>query len=244
MLWPVGVALIATAVLFATGIIDKIAVAVAIFLILTTTAVTLFEYHRGAMARVRTHNEIYPLALYTLFGRNRRRYGGYMIHLGVIVMAIGIIGSQGYQLETQRPVAAGQTITLGNYVLEYQTLERFVATDGRSVMRAQADVYRNGRLVGHVTPRIDSFSGGETATIPSTITTLTGDDFYVVLVAWEPTSLSSATFKVYLNPLVNWIWGGGFIFILGTLIAAWPDWAEERREVRSTARLVGAAGDK
>ncbi|HPV05506.1 MAG: cytochrome c-type biogenesis CcmF C-terminal domain-containing protein [Aggregatilineales bacterium] len=206
-----------------------------------TTSVTLLEYHRGAYARVKAQGESYPRALWTLFGRNRRRYGGYMIHLGVIIMAIGVIASNAFQLETQRPLSAGQTITLGDYVLEYENLERFVATDGRSVMRAQTVVYRDGREIARLAPRIDNYPNGQPMSIPGKYSSLLGDDFYVLLVTWEETTLSSATFKVYFNPLVNWVWGGGLVFVIGTAIAAWPDFSEERRLVPSVRRRPAAA---
>ena len=79
--------------------------------------------------------------------------------------------------------------------------------------------------------------------IPGKYTSLGGDDFYVLLVTWEPLSLSSATFKIYYNPLVNWVWGGGFIFIIGTLIAAWPDFAEERNRVPVKRQQLAPSGD-
>jgi len=207
-------------------------------------SITLFEFHRGAMARVQAHGESYPAALWTLFGRNRRRYGGYLIHLGVVIMAIGVVSSYGFQTETQRAVAAGETITLGDYVLRYDSLERFIATDGRSVTRAQATVFHNGREVAVIRPRIDNYPSGQPMSIPGKYTSLAGDDFYVLLVTWEPLGLSSATFKIYHNPLVNWVWTGGFVFILGTLVAAWPDFSEERRTLAApTRRLAPAAGD-
>ena len=72
------------------------------------------------------------------------------------------------------------------------------------------------------------------------------DDFYVLLTTWEGTGSGAATFKIYVNPLVNWVWAGGLIFILGTLVAAWPD-AETRRKVaakgRLSARPAPAVGD-
>jgi cytochrome c-type biogenesis protein CcmF len=206
-------------------------------------AVTLLEFHRGAMARVRAHCESYPKALWTLSGRNRRRYGGYMIHLGVVIMSIGIISSNVFQLETQRAVSAGQAITLGNYVLEYQTLESLVAADGRRAIRAQTVVYRNGREVARLAPRVDSYPSGQSVSIPGKYTAFPGDDFYVLLVAWEQLDLSSATFKIYHKPLVNWVWYGGFVFIVGTLIAAWPDFGEERRAIaRPTRQPTPVAG--
>ncbi len=240
MLWPVGITVLVVAALAALGV-RRPGALIGYGLAVLTASITLLEYHRGAIARVQSHGEPYPLALWTLFGRNRRRYGGYMIHLGVVIMAIGIISSQAFQLETQRALSAGQTITLGGYVLEYENLERFVATDGRSVMRAQTVVYRNGREVARLAPRIDNYPSGQPMSIPGKYTNLQGDDFYVLLVTWEETSLSSATFKVYYNPLVNWVWGGGFVFILGTLIAAWPDFSEERRTVAQVSRRPAPA---
>lgn len=243
MLWPVAITALAVVLMVVLGL-RRPGALIGYGLAILAAAITLFEYHRGAVARVKSHSESYPAALWTLFGRNRRRYGGYMIHLGVVIMAIGIISSQGFQLETQRALSAGQTITLGDYVLEYQNLERFVATDGRSVMRAQTVVYRDGREVARLAPRIDNYPSGQPMSIPGKHTTLLGDDFYVLLVTWEETTLSSATFKVYVNPLVNWVWGGGFVFILGTLIAAWPDFSEERRAVAQVSRRPApAAGD-
>jgi cytochrome c-type biogenesis protein CcmF len=243
VLWPSALTVVVAVVLLALGV-HRPGVLLGFVLAVFAASVTLLEYYRGAAARVRTRGESFPQALWTLFGRNRRRYGGYMIHLGVVIMAVGIISSNAFQLETQQPLAAGQTITLGDYVLEYEGLERFVATDGRSVMRAQTIVYKNGREIAQLAPRIDNYPGGQPMSIPGTISSPLGDDFYVLLVTWEQTTLSSATFKVYYNPLVNWIWGGGGIFIIGTLIAAWPDFSEERRTVTHARRTpLPAAGD-
>jgi len=65
------------------------------------------------------------------------------------------------------------------------------------------------------------------------------DDFYVLLVDWENIAANGATFKIYLNPLINWLWTGGLTFILGTLVAAWPD-AEERKRVVAVTAAVRA----
>ncbi|MEK7328937.1 MAG: cytochrome c-type biogenesis CcmF C-terminal domain-containing protein [Chloroflexota bacterium] len=68
------------------------------------------------------------------------------------------------------------------------------------------------------------------------------DDFYVLLVGWEPISTGGATFKVYLNPLINFVWLGGMIFILGTLVAAWPDAEVEIERVRQTKQVPAVVG--
>ncbi|NDJ53568.1 MAG: heme lyase CcmF/NrfE family subunit [Chloroflexi bacterium] len=250
ILWPTLVTVVVMVVLAVFGVRNPLAL-VGLTISIWAGTITLFEYYRGAQARMRAHDENVFVAMWTLLGRNRRRYGGYMIHLGVVIMAIGILASSVYQLETQQPVSAGQTITIGDYVLEYETLERYVATDGRAVTQAQVNVFRNGREVGHMVPRIDNYPSGQPMSIPGKIMSPLGDDFYVLLVSWEQLSLSSATFKVYVNPLVNWVWGGGFVFIIGTLIAAWPNLntapSTERRMdqtvVQPPRRAAPAAGD-
>src|SRR5574341_611344 len=233
MLIPAGVAVllvVGMVIAMLTGLAALNAGAIAGYGFATLAAlVTVLEFHKGAQARVQSHQENYFSALKTLIERNRRRYGGYMIHLGVVIMAIGIISSYGLQTETQQAVAAGQTITLDGFVVQYDGLERFVATDGRSVARVNVIVYRNDREVARLSPRIDFYEGGERSTLPGIYTTITGDDLYIRLVDWEQVELSSATIKVYHNPLVNWVWGGGLIFIVSTLVAAWPDFSEERQ---------------
>jgi cytochrome c-type biogenesis protein CcmF len=111
------------------------------------------------------------------------------------------------------------------------------------VARAVVSVYRDGRHVGDLYPRRDYyFLAEQPMTIPGVRSTLE-DDFYVLLVGWEPIAAEGATFKVYRNPLVNFVWLGGLVFILGTAVAAWPaaDSAAERRRLEaSRAAMAGA----
>lgn len=187
------------------------------------SAVTLYEFWRGAQARSRRMQENLPLALWRLAGRNRRRYGGYIIHLGVVLMAIGIIGIEIFQVETQGTIPQGGEISLGEYRMTYDSLAIFNTDDGRNVARAEVSVYRNNKFVGILYPRRDYYyESQQPMTIPGVRSTWE-DDFYVLLVDWLPVTSQGATFKVYRNPLVNWMWLGGIVFILGTMVAAWPD---------------------
>jgi len=202
-------------------------------------SVTLYEFWRGAMARHHRAGENFFVALWNLAGRNRRRYGGYTIHLGVVLMAIGIIGIELFQTETQATISEGETITLGDYNMVYRDLAIFDTPDGRNVARAVVEVEKNGRVVGELYPRRDYFyESQQPMTIPGVRSTWE-DDFYVLLVNWESISDQGVTFKIYHNPLVNWLWLGGLVFILGTLIAAWPD--KDPAVSRVTARKPGAA---
>lgn len=207
--------------------------------------VTLYEFWRGARARRRRFGEPLPQALWRLAGRNRRRYGGYVIHLGVVLMAFGIVGIELFQTETQGTLARGEQITLGRYVMIYESLAEWDAADGRNITRAVVSVYRDGRPVGELYPRRDYYyAAQQPMTIPGVRSTLE-DDFYVLLVGWEPIAAQGATFKVYHNPLVNFVWLGGLVFLLGTLVAAWPEREPvfaSRRAPASGPRTAGAGG--
>jgi cytochrome c-type biogenesis protein CcmF len=204
-------------------------------------AVTLYEFWRGALARHRKSGESFPVALWRLAGRNRRRYGGYVIHLGVVLMAIGIIGIELFQTETQGTLAQGEQMTLGKYTITYDSLAVFDTNDGRNVARAVVSVYKDGKFVDELHPRRDYYyESQQPMTIPGVRSTWE-DDFYLLLVDWQPVSTAAATFKIYHNPLVNWLWLGGIVFILGTLIAAWPDKDPETLAVKSARTSYAGA---
>ena len=203
-------------------------------------AVTLYEFWRGALARHHKSGENIFLALGRLASRNRRRYGGYTIHLGVVLMAIGIIGLELFQVETQGTIPEGGELTLGNYSVRYDRLDIFDTNDNRSVARATLSVYKNGKFVTELHPRRDFFyESQQPMTIPGVRSTME-DDLYVLLVDWLPSTADGATFKIFHNPLVNWLWLGGLVFIAGTFIAAWPDKEPEYVPTTTQARTPKA----
>ncbi len=219
---PMLASLVIVAALLVSGMRQPAAI-LGFWLVAFVAFVTLYEFWRGALARHRKSGESMPVALWQLAGRNRRRYGGYVIHLGVILMALGVIGIEIFQTETQGTIPQGQQLVLGDYSVRYDSLATFDTPDGRNVARAVLSVYKNGNFVGELHPRRDYYyESQQPMTIPAVRSTWE-DDFYVLLVDWQPISSQGATFKIYHNPLVNWLWLGGFVFILGTLVAAWPD---------------------
>ena len=137
-------------------------------------------------------------------------------------MALGIIGIELFQTETQGTLARGQSLGFG-YTVRYDSLAIFDVQDGRNVARAEVTVFKDGRNLGTLAPRRDYYyDSGQPMTIPGVRSTMS-EDLYVLLVDWQPVSEQGATFKVYHNPLINWLWVGGFVFIFGMLVAAWPD---------------------
>jgi cytochrome c-type biogenesis protein CcmF len=192
--------------------------------------VTLFEFWRGARSRNKKQNENFLVSIWKLAGHNRRRYGGYLIHLSMVVMAIGILGIELYQTTTQKTLAVGEDIQIAGYTLRYDSLAQFPYSDGRIVTRAALSVFRGGQFLGNLYPRNDYYTtSGQPMTIAGVRSTL-ADDLYVVLVNWEDVSAAQAPFKVYHNPLVNWLWIGSLMFIFGFLVAAWPEREREKLE--------------
>ena len=240
-MWKPVIASLVVVVLVLVAGIRQPAALLAFWLCAFVISVTVYEFWRGALARHRKSDESLPLALWRLIGRNRRRYGGYVIHLGVVLMAIGIIGIEVFQTETQGTISQGESISIGQYELTYDSLANFDTEDGRNVARAVVTVYKNGEAVGELYPRRDFYyESQQPMTIPGVRSTWE-DDFYVLLVDWQPVSTIGATFKIYHNPLVNWLWLGGLVFILGTLIAAWPDKDPDVSKVRANSKSYAAA---
>ncbi len=245
LMWPAGWGLVTAGVLY-FGVGVQIPGALLGFgLCGFTLAATLIEYWRGVRARRKSRGENYAVALWQLVGRNHRRYGGYLIHIGVVLVAIGVIGSRGYQVETQKNLAVGQTMTIaspviGAYELTYRGLRDGQSPDDRVITEATLDVKFNGQPVGTITPTREFFVvQQQPMTIPAKRSTLR-DDLYVILAGWEGDG-QTATFKAYINPLVNWLWIGGFVFILGTIVAAWPTAQEREPRVAAQVSATGAA---
>jgi cytochrome c-type biogenesis protein CcmF len=218
---PLAVSLLALAALFLSGIRSAGAL-IGFWLAAYAAAVTLYEYGREALGRRRTTGESLPLALWRLAGRNHRRYGGFIIHLGVVFCAIGILGMQIYQTQTQGTIPVGGALKLDGYTITYKSLAVFDTSDGRNVARAVVDVSKNGVDLGELYPRHDYYYASEQPmTIPGVRSSIE-DDVYVDLVDWNPITSQGATFKVFHNPLIDWLWFGAFVFILGAIVAAWP----------------------
>jgi cytochrome c-type biogenesis protein CcmF len=200
--------------------------------------VTVYEYWRGARARQRSQGENILTAFWNLTGRNRRRYGGYIVHLSIMLMAIGILGIELFQVETQGTIAVGDSLEISGYTIKYKEVASWDNPGaGVNYTRAVVEVYdENGKFLGNLNPRKDYyFDSQQPMTIPGQLASLK-DEVYVLLIDWEPISPVGTTFKIYVNPLVNWLWLGSLLFLVGVIIAAWPDRDPERVTVRSGKR--------
>jgi cytochrome c-type biogenesis protein CcmF len=211
-------------------------------LVALSGSITLYEYGRAVWARHNATGENLPIALWRLAGRNRRRYGGYVIHLGVVMMALGVIGIEMFQEQTQGTILPGQTITLSDYTVTLKKLDVFDTQDGTNmnIGRAVLDITKGGQYLGELHPRRDYYyESQQPMTIPGVRSNLE-DDLYIILVDWQLEGAGGVTLKVFHNPLVMWMWLGALVFILGTSIAAWPDKDPELERVRMPIRAEGS----
>jgi cytochrome c-type biogenesis protein CcmF len=206
------------------------------WLVAFTASITLYDYGRAVLARHRRTGENLGVSLWHLAGRNRRRYGGYLVHLGIVLMALGVIGIDLFQTETQGTLKKGQSLQLAGYTVTFRDLAVFDTEDGRNVARAVVDVSKGNNQLAELHPRRDYYySQEQPMTIPGVRSTME-DDVYVLLVDWQPISSTGATFKVYHNPLVNWLWFGCLLLFFGALVAAWPDKDPEPARARAPVR--------
>jgi cytochrome c-type biogenesis protein CcmF len=196
------------------------------------------EYVRGVRARRRATGEDPGTALINLVKRNGRRYGGYIVHIGMLLVALGIIGHEFYQSEGQANLKPGESITVANYTLTYRTL---VQTQGPNYIEytAPIDMTRNGRSIGQILPKKHLyFKNQEQPMTEVGLRPGVVEDVYVVLAGFEDGG-ATASFKVYINPLMSWMWVGGLVVILGVFVSAWPRKAAGTAEAE--ARVPGAA---
>ena len=193
-----------------------------LWLITFSLSAILTEFWKGIQARHSTRGENPLSALVNLIRRNHRRYGGYIIHIGVVLIAMGVIGDAYFKQETQGTISQGESLTVGGYRLEFKELLGYPGSDGREVVEAITSLSQDGQVIRQLSPRRDYFVVQEQPVSVPGVYSTPGTDFYVLLVGWDNMG-TSATFKVYVNPLINWVWIGGLVMIFGTIIATWSN---------------------
>ncbi len=193
--------------------------------------ILLFDLINAFFSRRKHHQESLVRTFVHLLKRNRRRYGSILIHISVALMCIGILGIELNQSETQARLTIGESVTLGPYSVQLESISEFDLDDGRNVTRAEMRVYENHKFISTLYPRRDYFYTSQQAvTIPGINSSLQ-DDLYVVLVDWEPINSNQATFKVYRNLFINWLWIGGIGLLVGGIISMGTRLVKKRKSV-------------
>jgi cytochrome c-type biogenesis protein CcmF len=194
-------------------------------------AITILgEFWRGASVRRSMQHESWPTALATLVRRNRRRYGGYVVHLAVVLAVIGIVGTTAYTTVHETTVKVGDRIAVRDYRLTFLGLRRTSGPNFDEV-EARFAVARGGDRLGTIAPATRVYTvEGQSNEVAIRTDYGRGEDLYAILSSVLPDGRVHV--KVLINPLVNVLWLAGIVFLAGGLVAAWPD----RREARRLAR--------
>ena len=225
--WPLGVALGTGLVLLALGAGSSIPGLIAYSFSAFVLGTIALEFVRGTRARRALAGGSWPRAFSDLIARNRRRYGGYVVHAAIVLLAIGIAGSSAYDTVDEARLAQGQTIAAGDYRLTYRSLEERAGANATE-LRAVLDVSRNGDDLGTVEAGKNGYTAERQVSTEVGIRSdlVTGEDLFVIA---ELNPDGTAYFRVFVKPLVNLIWLAGLVFVLGSLIVLWPDAREQRR---------------
>jgi cytochrome c-type biogenesis protein CcmF len=190
---------------------------------------TIFlDFYRGGRARRAMAGGSFPGALWALLTRNKRRYGGYVVHLGIVLVFVGITGDA-FKMEKQITVNKGDSFEVKDYTIRYDSLARY-PTANKEVVAATLSVFNAGKRVALLTPEKNFHKGHDQAATEVDIHSTLKEDLYVILAGHEG---EIATFKVLVNPLVVWIWIGGGVMALGTIVAMFPD---RRRRSRAASK--------
>ncbi len=178
----------------------------------------LLEWGRGTRTRMRSGDNP-ARAFGRLIVGNRPRYGGYVVHLSIVLVALGVVGSSFYGVQKDVVLAPGERTSIGGYEVEFVTTT-FQAFPDRSESRFLLAAYKDGTPLTALEARRDFYPAFDISSTQAAIRSTPVEDLYVV-----PSSLQedgSAGFRIFVNPMIWWIWVAGPVMVLGTVIALWP----------------------
>jgi len=219
------------------------------------TGTIVQEFYRGIRARRRMHGESVPVAFGRLIGRNRRRYGGYLVHAGMVIYFVAFAG-MAFRRQQEATLKPGESVEMRspfghNYRFTHLGISQYEALN-RVVSAATVEVTKDGRRAGLMTSEkrqhVDSFK--RPTFEPSTEVAIRSnlqEDVYMVF-AGAVNGTEEAVYRFNLNPLVWWVWFGGMVLVFGGIITMWPGGgpvvaAPRRKQAGYQVELVGTGAD-
>jgi cytochrome c-type biogenesis protein CcmF len=226
ILWSLMAALIVVIVLIVFGMHHWYALL--IYFICTFTISALFsQWFREVMALSRVKAMSWFRACWLLFTANRSRYGGFIVHISIVIIAIGVVGSSLFDVEREADLLQEESMTINNYTITFNNLIP-ESSDTKMIIAAELDVYKDDTFIGNMFPKVIFHSSFQQPVSEVAIRSTLTEDLYLILASWETITLTDGS-QIYraglaalVNPLVIWIWIGGGFFLFGGLIAFWP----------------------
>jgi len=192
------------------------------------------EFRRGVSARRHMVSENPARAFVNLVAKNNRRYGGYIIHIGVVMAFVGIVASSFFKTEVKKSLKQGDSFQVGSYELEFLGLSQN-ETSHLETISARLELLRDGKPIVLMQPAKLFYKRPQQPATSVAIRSTPAADLYVVLAGIDDAT-GLTTFQVFLTPLVFWLWAGGLIMALGTVVAMWPN-VRERAAIAAAVRL-------
>ena len=204
---------------------------ISLVLCMFVTMTIVQEFHKGAAARIRHHGENYLTAIVNLTRRNNRRYGGYVVHFGIVLIFLGITG-QAFTRESKGVVGVGESFRVGHYDLR---VENMTQRENANYWSGQIEVavLRDDREVARLHPEKRFYFASEQPSSEIALTRSLQEDVYLVY-AGANEDQTKAVIQAYVNPLVQWVWIGGVVMILGTAICLLPSLQTRKRNVSAS----------
>lgn len=225
---PAGLALVVAVLLYGQGM-RSLPALLAFPSMAFVAATSLQEFYRGVRARVRGHRDNPLWALPRMVWANKPRYGGQIVHLGTILVAMGVASYFMYSTSATGILAPGESLSVGGYELTFDGVEQR-STETQEITTATLAVARDGEPDGTVTPKKVFYRRQQAVMTNVGLRTGLREDLYVILESVGDDG--RASIQAFVNPLVTWIWIGGGVMLAGTVIAFWPDPRERRRTLR------------
>ena len=219
-LWPAALSVAVAVTLAALGVRDTwslLALSLSAFVVLAIA----FDTARAVAARRVIAGEGVLTALASLLRRNQRRYGGFVVHLGVVLVVLGITGSMNWSQEKNATLAPGESVGVGRFTVRFEGLTvKEQPTHAR--VEAAFRVFNDRHDLGVLSPALKYFPSQQSPIGRAVVRMGWSEDLYLILSGFSEVRASQATVKVLLRPLVMWIWVGGGVIVLGALLALWP----------------------
>lgn len=174
----------------------------------------VMEFARGLQARKDVAASRGAMAIVDLMTKNKRRYGGYIIHLGVVMIFIGVLGSSVFQKEAHRPLRTGESMKIGDYTLTLRGTEQKMEP-GAALTSAVLDVSQKGKSLGQSRPSKAMYFKSQQPMTEVALHQTLGEDLYMILGGVNDDG--TVSIQAYINPLVSLIWFGGIVMVLGTI---------------------------
>ncbi len=218
IIWPGVLAALCSALLFIFWIREWIAL-FAFFFSGLVLFIAFSRWWRNIHSRHKATGENYFNSFVSLFTRNKNRYGAYIVHIGIIILAIGVIGSSLFDVEKTETLGIGDTMEIGNYSITFNGVEEF-QTGYKDIVQANLMVDHKGNFLDQLKPERVFHEYYSQAVTEVAIRSTLAEDLYIALGGVYEDGMAS--FQVSINPLVVWIWIGGGVLALGGIICFWP----------------------